>query len=171
MTVGLHLCRGNFKGGVHFSTGSYDAIATKLFTRINVDAYYLEYDTPRAGGFEPLSYLPTNKTIVLGLISSKVPELEDIETLKARFWSAARYIAKGDKLRKAGVPVDEDTLKQEQEGEITQEDLREAARRMCVSPQCGFASHSEGNNLDEGDMRRKLQLAVGLAGEIWPGEV
>ncbi len=54
MTVGLHLCRGNFKNGMHFSEGGYDRIAIKLFQEINVDCYYLEYDTPRAGTFQPL---------------------------------------------------------------------------------------------------------------------
>ena len=75
MTVGLHLCRGNFKGGLHFSEGGYDRIAIKLFTQINVDAYYLEYDTPRAGTFEPLKFLPKHKTVVLGLVTSKSPQV------------------------------------------------------------------------------------------------
>ena len=75
LVVGLHLCRGNFKDGMHFSEGGYDRIAIKLFQQINVDGYYLEYDTPRAGTFEPLKYLPKNKFLVLGLVSSKIPEV------------------------------------------------------------------------------------------------
>ena len=72
LVVGLHLCRGNFKDGMHFSEGGYDRIAIKLFTEIGVDCYYLEYDTPRAGSFEPLRFLPRDKTVVLGLITSKL---------------------------------------------------------------------------------------------------
>ena len=75
LTVGLHLCRGNFRGGIHFSEGGYDRIAIKLFQQINVDCYYLEYDTERAGTFEPLKILPKNQSVVLGLISSKLPQV------------------------------------------------------------------------------------------------
>lgn len=84
LTVGLHLCRGNFKGGLHFSEGGYDRIAVKLFQQINVDCYYLEYDTERAGTFEPLKYLPKHKSVVLGLISSKVPQVHGSHNLKAK---------------------------------------------------------------------------------------
>lgn len=59
------------QNGIHFSEGGYDRIAIKLFRNINVDVYYLEYDTPRAGTFEPLKYLPKNKSVVLGLVTSK----------------------------------------------------------------------------------------------------
>ena len=75
MHTGVHLCRGNFRGGIHFSEGGYDRIAIKLFQQINVDCYYLEYDTERAGTFEPLKFLPKNKSVVLGLISSKLPQV------------------------------------------------------------------------------------------------
>ena len=81
MVVGLHLCRGNFKDGMHFSEGGYDRIAIKLFQQINVDVYYLEYDTPRAGSFEPLRFLPRDKSVVLGLITSKFAQLEDVDDL------------------------------------------------------------------------------------------
>ena len=60
---------------MHFSEGGYDRIAIKLFQQINVDAYYLEYDTPRAGTFEPLKFFPRKKTVVLGLVSSKLPQV------------------------------------------------------------------------------------------------
>ncbi|KAH0603787.1 uncharacterized protein H6S33_007446 [Morchella sextelata] len=144
MTVGLHLCRGNFRHSVHFSEGGYDAIATKLFNEINVDVYYLEYDTERAGTFEPLKHLPTNKTIVLGLITSKFPQLEDLEEMKKRVYSAAETMAAG----KA-------------------ESKEEALQRICVSPQCGFASHMEGNLVTKDDMKKKMQLVVELAKSIW----
>ena len=74
MTAGLHLCRGNFKGQ-WFGAGGYDLIAVQLFQEIHVDCYYLEYDTERAGTFEPLKFLPKNKSVVLGLISSKLPQV------------------------------------------------------------------------------------------------
>jgi len=126
MTIGLHLCRGNFKGGVHFSEGGYDTIAIKLFNEINCDTYYLECsclsitlltadDTPRAGNFEPLAHLPKDKSVVLGLISSKLAELEDPKQIAGRIDEAAKIL--GDPQKK----------------------------RICLSPQCGFASHIEGN--------------------------
>jgi methionine synthase II (cobalamin-independent) len=93
--VGVHLCRGNFVGSRHFSEGGYDRIATKLFRDLNVDTYYLEYDTERAGSFEPLVHLPKNKNVILGLITSKFPKLEDLEELKAKVYAAADLIAKG----------------------------------------------------------------------------
>src|ERR1700761_6256364 len=77
MHLGIHLCRGNYLGSRHFSEGAYDIIAKKLFRDLNVDTYYLEYDTPRAGGFEPLKFLPQNKNVILGVITSKFPKLED----------------------------------------------------------------------------------------------
>lgn len=88
MTIGLHLCRGNFRHSIHFSEGGYDAIAVKIFNEINVDCYYLEYDTERAGTFEPLQHLPKNKSVVLGLVTSKFPELEDKQVLKERVLAA-----------------------------------------------------------------------------------
>ena len=91
ITVGMHLCRGNFKGH-YLSEGGYETVAELLFQGINVDAFFLEYDTPRAGDFEALQYVPTHKHVVLGLVSSKTPELEDKEGLKARINDAARYV-------------------------------------------------------------------------------
>ena len=79
MHLGIHLCRGNYMGSRHFSEGAYDNIASKLFKDLNVDTYYLEYDTARAGGFEPLKHLPKNKNVILGVVTSKFPELEDKE--------------------------------------------------------------------------------------------
>ena len=66
---------------MHFSEGGYDRIAIKLFQQINVDVYYLEYDTPRAGTFEPLKFLPKHKAVVLGLVSSKLPQVHHIDHL------------------------------------------------------------------------------------------
>jgi 5-methyltetrahydropteroyltriglutamate--homocysteine methyltransferase len=91
MTIGLHLCRGNFKG-LWLSEGGYQTVAEKLFNDTAVDAFFLEYDTPRAGDFAPLAALPKGKTVVLGLVSSKVPALEDAGNLKRRIEAASHYV-------------------------------------------------------------------------------
>ena len=91
MTVGLHMCRGNLKG-TWLSEGSYQAISEKLFNKLNVDVFFLEYDTERAGGFEPLAAMPDDKMAVLGLVSSKVPDMESKDSLKARIEEAAKYV-------------------------------------------------------------------------------
>ena len=91
MTVAMHLCRGNFKGK-WLSEGSYLHVAERLFNDIDVDAYFLEYDTPRAGDFEPLRYVPDGKFVVLGLVSSKAPELEPAEDLRRRIDEASRFV-------------------------------------------------------------------------------
>jgi 5-methyltetrahydropteroyltriglutamate--homocysteine methyltransferase len=91
MTVAIHTCRGNFKS-TWLASGSYDYVAETVFSRLDVDAFFLEYDTDRAGGFEPLRYVPKGKTVVLGLVSSKVPELEKKDDLKRRIDAAAKYV-------------------------------------------------------------------------------
>ena len=95
MHFGLHICRGNFRGSRHFSEGGYDRIATKLFRDLDVSTFYLEYDTPRAGSFKPLLHLPANKNVILGVITSKFPELEDKAEMVERVHAAADVIAKG----------------------------------------------------------------------------
>ena len=75
-----------------FSSGAYDPVAETLFVRENVDAYYLEYDDERSGGFEPLKYVPENKKVVLGLITTKSPVLEDKNEVIARIHEAAKYV-------------------------------------------------------------------------------
>ena len=91
MVVGLHACRGNLKG-TWLSEGGYQAVSEKLFRRLEVDVFFLEYDTERAGGFEPLAAMPDDKMVVLGLVSSKTPEMESREALRARVRDAARYV-------------------------------------------------------------------------------
>ena len=92
MTVAIHTCRGNFKS-TWLASGAYaDFVAERVFTGLDVDAFFLEYDTERAGGFEPLRYVPKGKTVVLGLVSSKVPELEKKDELKRRIDAAAKYV-------------------------------------------------------------------------------
>lgn len=145
--VGVHLCRGNFAYSIHFSEGGYDRVAHKLFNELNVDTYYLEYDTERAGGFGPLAELPAHKNVIVGVVTSKFPELESVEDMKKRVFEAADQVAKG-----AGTTREE------------------ALKRMGVSPQCGFASHHLGNKLGKSDMEKKLKLVREIADAIWPGE-
>jgi 5-methyltetrahydropteroyltriglutamate--homocysteine methyltransferase len=91
VTVGLHMCRGNNRSAWH-AEGSYEPIAEKAFNLLNVDRFLLEYDTHRAGGFEPLRFMPRNKMVVLGLISSKEPELESLDQLRRRIDEASKYV-------------------------------------------------------------------------------
>jgi 5-methyltetrahydropteroyltriglutamate--homocysteine methyltransferase len=92
MTVCVHTCRGNFKS-TWLASGSYDFVAETAFAHIDVDGFFLEYDTERAGGFEPLRYVPKDKRVVLGLVSSKVPELEAKDALKRRIDEASKYVS------------------------------------------------------------------------------
>jgi 5-methyltetrahydropteroyltriglutamate--homocysteine methyltransferase len=91
MTVGVHVCRGNYKG-MYLSEGGYDSVAEKFFGRTEVDHFLLEFDTPRAGGFAPLRFVPKGKGVVLGLVSSKTPQLEQMESLERRADEAAQFI-------------------------------------------------------------------------------
>jgi 5-methyltetrahydropteroyltriglutamate--homocysteine methyltransferase len=91
VTVGLHMCRGNNRSA-WAAEGGYDVCAEKAFPQLNVDRFLLEYDTERAGGFEPLRFVPKDKMVVLGLISSKEPELESIDELRRRIEEAAKYV-------------------------------------------------------------------------------
>jgi 5-methyltetrahydropteroyltriglutamate--homocysteine methyltransferase len=91
MTVGVHVCRGNYKG-MYLSEGGYDSVAEKFFSRTHVEHFLLEFDTPRAGGFAPLRFVPKGKGVVLGLVSSKTPQLESMDVLRRRAEQAARYV-------------------------------------------------------------------------------
>jgi len=146
MHFGIHLCRGNFIGGRHFAEGAYDIIAKKLFQNLNLHTFYLEYDTERAGGFEPLRFLPRGKNVVVGVISTKLRELEDKEAMKARLYKAAEFIA---------------------EGRGDGETKEEALKSVCVSPQCGFSTHETGYPLSLDDEKKKLALVRQIADEIW----
>ncbi|KAL9052352.1 MAG: hypothetical protein Q9162_005444 [Coniocarpon cinnabarinum] len=147
MHIGVHICRGNFVNSRHFSEGGYDAIAQKLFKELNVSTFYLEYDTARAGTFTPLVHLPANKKAILGVITSKFPQLEDKAKMVDRVREGAKYVAQG-----------------------TGKSEAEAVKQLGVSPQCGFASHSGGNLLGYDDMLKKLQLVRAIADEVWPNE-
>ena len=91
VTVGMHMCRGNNRSAWH-AEGSYEPIAERAFSQLNVDRFLLEYDTDRAGGFEPLRFMPKNKMVVLGLISSKEPALEPIDELRRRIDEASKFV-------------------------------------------------------------------------------
>ncbi len=91
MSIGVHVCRGNYKG-MYLSEGGYDSVAERFFGRTDVDHFLLEFDTPRAGGFAPLRLVPKEKGVVLGLVSSKTPAREPIDVLRRRTDEAARYI-------------------------------------------------------------------------------
>jgi methionine synthase II (cobalamin-independent) len=133
MTVTVHTCRGNFQS-MWMAEGGYEKVAEIVFDQPDVDGYFMEYDTERAGGFEPLKYMPKNKRVVLGLVSSKKPELESKDVLKRRIEEAAKFF-----------PLE----------------------NLCLSPQCGFASTHHGNKITEDVERRKLELIVEVAAEIW----
>jgi 5-methyltetrahydropteroyltriglutamate--homocysteine methyltransferase len=133
LTVAIHLCRGNYRS-TWFAEGGYEPVAEVLFTELDVDAYFLEYDDERSGDFAPLRHVPGDKTVVLGLITSKRPELESYDELAARVDEASRFVA-----------VDQ----------------------LCLSPQCGFASTVEGNELTEDEQWAKLRLVVETAERIW----
>jgi len=91
VTLAIHLCRGNNRSH-WYAEGGYDAIAEQLFGSLDVDRFLLEYDDTRSGSFEPLRFVPSGKTVVLGLISSKVPQLEDLETVARRIEEASKFV-------------------------------------------------------------------------------
>jgi 5-methyltetrahydropteroyltriglutamate--homocysteine methyltransferase len=91
MSLGMHLCRGN-KGGSWQAAAGYDDVASKLFRKLAVKFYFLEYDSPRAGGFEPLREVPDDKSVILGLVSTKVAALEDRGAVLRRLEEASRFI-------------------------------------------------------------------------------
>ncbi|WP_394844719.1 cobalamin-independent methionine synthase II family protein [Pendulispora brunnea] len=91
VTLAIHLCRGNNRSH-WYAEGGYDAIAEKLFSSLNADRFLLEYDDERSGSFDPLRFVPHGKFVVLGLVTSKTPTLESVETLRARVDEASRYV-------------------------------------------------------------------------------
>ncbi len=133
LRICIHMCRGNHESS-WVASGGYEPVAEIAFGALDVDGFFLEYDTDRAGGFEPLRHLSGNKVAVLGLVTTKKPVLETKDALKRRIDEAAKY-----------VPLE----------------------RLALSPQCGFASTIGGNKLTEDDERRKLELVVETAREVW----
>jgi 5-methyltetrahydropteroyltriglutamate--homocysteine methyltransferase len=91
MTITMHLCRGNFRSSF-VASGGYEPIAEILFSAIKVHGYFMEYDTERAGGFEPLRFVPKGKTVVLGLVTTKSGQLESRDAIKRRIEQAVKFI-------------------------------------------------------------------------------
>jgi len=91
VVIGIHMCRGNFRGR-HLADGGYDWVAERFFARAKANHFLLEYDTPRAGDFTPLRFVPKGKGVVLGVISSKAPALESMDDLRRRVDEAAKHI-------------------------------------------------------------------------------
>jgi 5-methyltetrahydropteroyltriglutamate--homocysteine methyltransferase len=126
MTVCMHLCRGNFQS-TFVASGGYEPVAEILFNRINVHGYFMEYDSDRAGGFEPLRFVPKGKTVVLGLVTSKSGKLESKDEIRRRIDEAAKY-----------VPLDQLALSPQcgfastEEGNILAEDEQWAKLSMIV---------------------------------------
>ena len=133
MVINSHICRGNYHS-TYFTSGPYDTVADYVFAKENVNALFLEYDDERSGGFAPLSKVSDDKKVVLGLITTKTPALEDKQKVIERIHEAAKY-----------VPLD----------------------RLCLSPQCGFASCEIGNKLTEEEQWAKLKLVKEIAEEVW----
>lgn len=133
MAVTVHMCRGNFKSA-WVAQGGYEPVAEILFNELDVDGFFMEYDDPRSGDFAPLRFLPPGKTVVLGIMTSKRPELESADDLKRRIDEAARH-----------APIEQ----------------------LAVSPQCGFASTVEGNELTAEDQFAKLRRLVEVAEDVW----
>ncbi len=133
VTVVMHMCRGNSAGN-WLAEGGYEFVAEILFDAFDVDAFFMEYDSERAGDFAPLRFAPKDKMIVLGLVTTKTPDNDSKDVLLRRIEEAARH-----------VPIE----------------------NLCLSPQCGFASVARGNPITVDDQRRKLELIIEVAGEVW----
>lgn len=135
MTITTHVCRGNFRS-TWISSGGYEPVAEQLLAVCDYDGYFLEYDSDRAGGFEPLRFLPAGeKVVVLGLVTTKTGVLEDRVEIRRRIEEAAQYVALG---------------------------------QLALSPQCGFASTEDGNDLTEDEQWAKIREVVAVAAEVWP---
>lgn len=133
LTLGMHMCRGNNRGK-WMGNGGYEYVSEVVFRNVGIDNFFMEYDTDRAGDFQPLRHVPKGKRVILGLVSTKTPLLESRDQLKRRIDEAAKYL-----------PLDQ----------------------LSLSPQCGFASNFMGNPLTMDDERRKLELVVETAREVW----
>ncbi|KAF9874591.1 hypothetical protein CkaCkLH20_07728 [Colletotrichum karsti] len=149
--VGVHLCRGNMPDGPSFAEGSYEKIASQVFPKLNYATFYLEFDDPRVSGhFEPLRFVPRGKNVVLGLVSTKLSELEDKSALVKRVHEASEAMAKGQS--RSAAEVLEDSL--------------------AISPQCGFASHNTNKGVaSEERMWEKLVLVRDIARTLWSDAV
>jgi 5-methyltetrahydropteroyltriglutamate--homocysteine methyltransferase len=94
LTIAIHLCRGNYRSQ-HFASGGYAPVAEVLFKELDVDVYFLEYDDERSGDFQPLTHLPANKFVVMGLMSSKIAQIDNEEAVVARIHEASKFVPGG----------------------------------------------------------------------------
>lgn len=133
MVTGIHLCRGNYRSS-WAAEGGYEPVAEVLFNELDVDAFFLEYDDARSGDFQPLRHVPRGKTVVLGLVTTKLGTLESKDDIKRRIDAAAKYC-----------PLEQ----------------------LALSPQCGFASTEQGNEVSVAQQSAKLQLVIDVAREVW----
>ena len=133
LTVTMHTCRGNFRSTWLASSPYEDAVLEAMFST-EVSAYFMEWDSERAGGLEPLRLLPRDKTVVLGLVTTKSGALESKDVLARRIDEATRHVR---------------------------------LDRLCLSPQCGFASTHHGNTLTEAEQWRKLEHVIEVARLVW----
>jgi len=127
------MCRGN-SAGAWLAEGSYDFIAETLFNEFDVDAFFMEYDSERAGDFTPLRFVRDDSVIVLGLVTTKTPENDPKDVILRRIEEATKYVKLDN---------------------------------LCLSPQCGFASAARGNPISFDDQKRKLELIMEVADEVW----
>ncbi len=136
MVIAMHLCRGNFQS-TWVAEGGYDPAADAIFNQTDIDVYFMEYDTERAGGLDPLRLLPKGqKRVMPGFITTKTGDLESLDAVKRNIEAASKF------------------------ADISQ---------LGIAPQCGFASTEEGNKITEDDQRRKLDLVVKVAEDVWGG--
>jgi len=115
-------------------SGGYEYVSEVVFRNVGINNFFMEYDTDRAGDFQPLRHVPKGKNVILGLVSTKTPKLESRDDIKRRIDAAAKVLS---------------------------------LDQLCLSPQCGFASNFMGNPLTVDDERRKLELVVETAREVW----
>src|SRR3954451_2249030 len=133
MSITTHMCRGNNQS-MWAAEGGYEFVAEALFNQLEVDGFFCEWDDERSGGFEPLRFVPKGKYVVLGLVTSKRPQLEGAEFLVRRIEEASQFI-----------DVDQ----------------------LCLSPQCGFSSTKEGNDLTSDEQFAKLRRIVEVSDKVW----
>lgn len=134
VTVALHVCRGNYRSR-WMCEGSLESVAERMFGELPYDAFLVEWDdTRRDGTYEAIRFVPAGRTMVMGVISTKTPEVEPEDEILRRIDGAARYM-----------PLEQ----------------------LAVSPQCGFASVMEGNEIDEDVQWRKLDLVARVADRLW----
>lgn len=134
LLITMHICRGNYRS-YYFASGSYDAVSRTIFSELEVDGLFLEFDDDRSGGFEPLRHVNrADLHVVLGLITTKTGKLENKEQIKHRIKEASKYLS---------------------------------ANQLCLSPQCGFASTEEGNNITEEGQWKKIRHVLEIADEVF----